>query len=156
MGKLFHQLHIWQRANIQNIYWTQETTSHKKTQTIQFKNRYSSKQRLLNRGILNGEKHLKLLWDSTLHLSGCLRAVREVTVHAGKDAEQAAHPAPAGASANLYSRCANQYGSFSGNWKSIYLKIQLYHSWAYTQKTFYPTTSALVQLCSFIESLYSK
>ena len=28
----------------------------------------------------------------------------------------------------------NQYGGFSENWESIYLKTQQYHSWAYTQR----------------------
>ena len=31
--------------------------------------------------------------------------------------------------ANLCSHCGNQCGSFSGNWESIYLKTQQFHSW---------------------------
>ena len=34
----------------------------------------------------------------------------------------------------VYNCFANQYSVFSENWKSIYLKTQQYHSWAYTQR----------------------
>lgn len=35
-------------------------------------------------------------------------------------------------------------------WKSVYLKILLYHSWAYTQKIPHPNTRTLAQTCCFI------
>jgi hypothetical protein len=52
-------------------------------------------------------------------------------------------------SANLYSHFRNQYGGSPENLESIYFKTQLYHSWAYTQKTLHLTTSTLTQLCSY-------
>ncbi|ERE70350.1 zinc finger protein [Cricetulus griseus] len=51
----------------------------------------------------------------------------------------------AGGSANLYSHFADQYGSFSENWKSTYLKTQQYHFWAY-QEMHIHTTRALAAL----------
>jgi hypothetical protein len=46
--------------------------------------------------------------------------------------EQGEHFFIAGRSVNLYSHFGNQFDSFSENLKSIYIKIQLYYSWAYT------------------------
>ena len=40
----------------------------------------------------------------------------------------------------------NKYGSFSENWKLIFLKTQSYHSWAQTEvHTHQTTTMTLVQ-----------
>ena len=50
--------------------------------------------------------------------------------HTGKDVEQERHSSIASGNANLYSHYGNQYGSFSENWDSTYLKTQLYYSWA--------------------------
>jgi hypothetical protein len=36
-------------------------------------------------------------------------------------------------STNLYTHLGYQYSSFSDNWKSIYLKSQLYLSWIYPE-----------------------
>ena len=40
-----------------------------------------------------------------------------------------------------------QCGCFSGNWESISLRTQQFHSWEYTQEMPYHTTKAFVQLC---------
>jgi hypothetical protein len=53
----------------------------------------------------------------------------------------------------LHSHDGNQCADYSKSCKSIFLKIQLYHSWAYTQMTLHPTTKAPAQLCSLL--LYS-
>ena len=50
-----------------------------------------------------------------------------MTAYAGEDVEQSKYSSIAGGSANLYSFFGNHYGRFSEKWKSIYLKIQLYH-----------------------------
>jgi hypothetical protein len=49
--------------------------------------------------------------------------IKQVTAHAGKDAEQEDHSSTADGSANLYSHDGNQYGGSAGRWKPIYLKI---------------------------------
>ena len=54
-------------------------------------------------------------------------------VHTDNDLEQGEYSS-VGGSANLYSYYGNQYGDSLEIWESIYLKIQLYHSWAYTQR----------------------
>jgi hypothetical protein len=58
------------------------------------------------------------------------------------------HSSTAGESANLYNHYGNQIGGFSENWKEFYLKTQLYHSWAYTQKLHHYTTRTCAPLCS--------
>ena len=65
--------------------------------------------------------------------------------HAGKDVEQGEHFL-AGGSADLYNHFGNQLGIFLEN--QVYLKIQLYHSWAYTENILQHLTKTLAQLCS--------
>jgi hypothetical protein len=50
--------------------------------------------------------------------------------------------------ANWYNHSENQSGGSSENFKEIYLKTQLYHSWDYTQKMPQHTREASVPLCS--------
>ena len=57
-----------------------------------------------------------------------------MTAHTEEDVEQGKHSSTASGSANLYNHFGHQYGSFLENWEFIYLKTQLYHSWAYTQR----------------------
>jgi hypothetical protein len=57
-----------------------------------------------------------------------------VTTHVGEDVEKEEHSSIAGGIANWYSHPGNQSGSSSENWKYIYLKTQLNHSWEYTPK----------------------
>lgn len=56
-----------------------------------------------------------------------------MTVHAGEDIKQEEHSCIASGRTNLYIHYGNQYGGSPENGESIYLNIQLYHSWAYTQ-----------------------
>ncbi|KAL6094014.1 hypothetical protein STEG23_029384 [Scotinomys teguina] len=65
------------------------------------------------------------------------------TAYVGEDAEQGVHSSTISGSANWYSHFGNQYGGFSENWESVYLKAQLYHSWAYTQGMLNYTTRTL-------------
>ncbi|KAL6092389.1 hypothetical protein STEG23_028604, partial [Scotinomys teguina] len=44
------------------------------------------------------------------------------------DLEQGEHSSTGGGNANLFIHFGNQYGDFSENWKSIFLKTQLYNS----------------------------
>jgi hypothetical protein len=50
--------------------------------------------------------------------------------------------------ANWYNHSQKQSGGSSENWKYIYLKTQLYHSWAYNQKMTHHATGANVLLHS--------
>ena len=52
-------------------------------------------------------------------------------IYAGEDVELGKHSSIAGWSTN--NDFGNQYGDFSENRESIYLKTQQYHSWAYIQ-----------------------
>lgn len=66
--------------------------------------------------------------------------VIQVTVHAGQDVEKGEHLSIVSGIVNLYNHSGKQSGSSSENWKSFYLKTQLYHSCAHTQKMLYHTT----------------
>lgn len=69
------------------------------------------------------------------------------------DLEQ--HSFIAAESTNLYSEYGNQYcGSFR-SWGYINYKIQLFHSWAYTQRNLHPITKILFHPCSIL-LLYSQ
>jgi hypothetical protein len=57
--------------------------------------------------------------------------------------EKEEHSSIAGGNANLDNHYRNQYVSSSENWKLIYLKTQLFHSWAYTQNTLHHTIRKL-------------
>jgi hypothetical protein len=61
----------------------------------------------------------------------------QVTAHVGEDNGEAL--SIAGATPNLCSHYGYRCGGFSGSWGSIYLKTQLYGSWAYTQRMLHPT-----------------
>ncbi|KAL6062095.1 hypothetical protein STEG23_024922 [Scotinomys teguina] len=70
------------------------------------------------------------------------------TVHVGEDMEQEEHFSTVGGNADWYNHSRKQYGKFSENWESFFLKIQPYHSWAYTQRITSHTTRTYAQLCS--------
>jgi hypothetical protein len=72
--------------------------------------------------------------------------MKQITTQAGEDSRKGGHVLTAGGSANLYSHCENQCGDTSGSWESIYLKIQLDHSFTYIQRTPYPTIETFAQL----------
>ena len=61
-----------------------------------------------------------------------------MTVYAEKNVEQGEHSSSASGNANLYSHFGIQYGSFSENWESTYLKIQQYYFWAPREFTIIP------------------
>lgn len=50
--------------------------------------------------------------------------------------------------------CTKSVWWFPGSWEWIYLKIKLCHSWTYIQRSLWPTTETLAQLCSML--FYSK
>jgi hypothetical protein len=54
-----------------------------------------------------------------------------VIAHPGKDVEKEQHFSIARGITNWYNHFGNQSGGSSENWKYIYLKPQLYHSWTY-------------------------
>lgn len=57
--------------------------------------------------------------------------LKKVIDHAGNDVAQGEHLCIVDGSANLYSHYGYQCDNTSGRWEPIYLKIQLYYSWAY-------------------------
>jgi hypothetical protein len=57
-----------------------------------------------------------------------------VTADAGKDVEKEEHSSIAGGIASWFDHSGNQSGRSSENRTYYYLRTQLYHSWAYTQK----------------------
>ena len=63
-----------------------------------------------------------------------------MTSHAVEDVKQGQHFCIAGESSNVYNYSRNQFGSFTENKEYFYLKIQLYHSQAYTQEMSHHTT----------------
>jgi len=51
-------------------------------------------------------------------------------------------------SINLDKHLGNQFDCLTDNWEYFYLKTQLYHSWAYSQKMIYYHKKTLAQPCS--------
>jgi hypothetical protein len=83
-----------------------------------------------------------------LYPSEWLRLKTQEMTHASEDVEQGEQSIIAGGSAHLYIHFGNQFGIFSENWEYFYIKTQLSHSWAYTQKILQHLTKTLAQLCS--------
>jgi hypothetical protein len=83
-----------------------------------------------------------------LHQSEWLRLKPQVTIHVGEDLEKEEHASIVGGIANWYNHSGNQSGGSSENCKYIYLKIQQYHSWKYTQKIPHHAIRTHVLLCS--------
>jgi hypothetical protein len=75
------------------------------------------------------------------------------TAHVGKAVEQGNHSSFADSGVNLYRPYGSQYNSASEDWKLIYLKTQIYHSYAYSQRVPDPITSIFVQFCGFIHNI---
>jgi hypothetical protein len=71
-----------------------------------------------------------------------------VTIHVDNDVEKEEHSSIAGGIANWYNLSGNHFGGSSENWKLIYLKTQLYHSWEYTHEMSYHAIGALVPIYS--------
>jgi hypothetical protein len=68
--------------------------------------------------------------------------------HADKDVEQEEYSSIAVRTVNLYNHYENKCGVFSKAWESVCLNIYLYPFGAYTQRTLYSTTRAVVQPCT--------
>jgi hypothetical protein len=62
--------------------------------------------------------------------------------------EKEKHSYISGGIANWYNYSGNQSVGYSANWKYIYLKTQLYHSWEYIQKMPHHATGIHVPLYS--------
>jgi hypothetical protein len=69
-----------------------------------------------------------------------------VTVDAGKDVEKEEHSSIVGGISSWYNHSGNQSGSSSENW--TFLRTQLYHYWAYTQKMLQHITRIYATVCS--------
>jgi hypothetical protein len=65
-----------------------------------------------------------------------------------EDVEKQEHSSIASGVANWYNHSENQSGGSSEDWKYIYLKTQLYHSWEYTQSIPHHTIGTHTPLCS--------
>jgi len=72
----------------------------------------------------------------------------QVTAEAGEDVEKEEHSSIVGGIANFYNLSGNQAGGSSENWTLHYLRTQLYHPWAHTQKMLKHTTKTHAPLCS--------
>jgi hypothetical protein len=99
--------------------------------------------RMLNKEILNGQEACKEIFNIFSHqgnpnqnnpdiqpFTNQMAKIKkiQVTAHSGEDVEKFEHSSITGRIANLYNHSGNQYSGFSENWKSFYLKSQLYCS----------------------------
>jgi hypothetical protein len=57
-----------------------------------------------------------------------------VTAHDGQDIEKEEYSSIAGGISNCYNHSGDQPGVSSENWKLVFMKTLLYHSWANKQK----------------------
>jgi hypothetical protein len=71
-----------------------------------------------------------------------------VTADAGEDMEKEKHSSIVGGIASWYNHYQNQFGGSSENWTYYYLRTQLCHSWAYTQKMLQNVIGTHAPLCS--------
>jgi hypothetical protein len=94
-----------------------------------------------------GNANQNNLRDSTSHHSEWLRSKTPLTVDAGEDVEKEKQSSIVGGISSWYNS-GNQSGSSSENWTWYYLRTQLYHSWAYTQKMLQHEIRTHAPLCS--------
>jgi hypothetical protein len=71
-----------------------------------------------------------------------------MTADAGEDVKKEEHSSIASGIASWYNRSGNQSGSSPENYTQYYLRTQLYHSWAYTQKMLQYVIRTNALLCS--------
>jgi hypothetical protein len=71
-----------------------------------------------------------------------------VTADAGKYVEKEEYSSIAGGIASWYNYSGNQSDVSSENWTWYYLRTQLYHFWAYTQKMLQHVIRTHAPLCS--------
>jgi hypothetical protein len=83
-----------------------------------------------------------------LHTSQNGGSKTQVTADAGKDVEKDDHSSIAGGVESWYNHSGNKSGSSLENWTYYFLRTQLYHSWAYTQKTLQHVLRIHAPLCS--------
>ena len=57
-----------------------------------------------------------------------------MTAHDGQDIEKEEYSSIAGGISNCYNHSGDQPGVSSENWKLVFMKTLLYHSWANKQK----------------------
>lgn len=87
----------------------------------------------------------KAPWIFFLHISECLRSMKQMTVYVGKVVEEGEHSSITCGTANLYSNYGSQCGDFQekGTWSSsraycttvehVFKGCLLYHCWACIQ-----------------------
>lgn len=78
-----------------------------------------------------------------------VKMAKIITKMAGYDVEKRKHPLLAGV-LTFIAYYENQFGYFSDRQESIYLKIQLCHSWTHTQRIPRPTQVTHAQTCSLL------
>lgn len=88
--------------------------------------------------------------NQLLHQSEWPSSIKTKAAHPDKDTELGEGSSISGGRAHLCSH----YGSQGVRYKLVYFKIQLYHSWTYTQSLLHLTPRALAQLCTVL--LYSE
>jgi hypothetical protein len=71
-----------------------------------------------------------------------------VTADAGEDVEKEEHSSIVDGNANWNNPSGNQFGGYSENWTYYYLRVQLHHFWAYTQKILQHVIRTHAPLCS--------
>jgi hypothetical protein len=71
-----------------------------------------------------------------------------MTADAGEDMEKEEHSSTVGRIASFYNHPGNQFCIFSERSTYYYLRTQLYHSWAYTQKMLQHVIRKHAPLCS--------
>ena len=102
--------------------------------------------------ILSHQGNANQNYFGILYLSEWLRSITQVTAHAGEDVAQGDSP-PSLMEVQTGTVTMEITVSVPQKIEVISLKIQLYCSWAYTQKMLHPIMRTLAQLCSM--QLYS-
>ena len=121
---------------------------------------YRSNQRILTRRISNDYKTLKEMFNIISHQGNMNQndseSILPIRVAKIKNTDDSLcwkgcgvrETSIAGGSTNLYNYSENQYGGFSENWESIYLKTHQYYYRAYRQRIYTHTKRTFVQPCS--------
>jgi hypothetical protein len=79
---------------------------------------------------------------------GIAKIKNSETAAAGEDVEKEEHSSTAGGTTSWYNHSGNQSDGFSEYWKYFYLRNQVFHSWAYTQKMLQHITGTYVLVFS--------
>jgi len=73
-------------------------------------------------------------FKTTLRLFLTPVRMAKIKTDAGEDVEKEEHSSIVGGIASWYNHSGNQPGGSSENWTLHYLRTQLHHSWAHSQK----------------------